>query len=450
MMKKVTTITIVCLTILAVIVIGITHGKTPTDSANQRTTIVFWHSMGGKPAAALKQLVAKYNASQSKYTVVPEYQGAYTESLPKYLNVAQSSAAPAIVQAQEIATSTMLATKSTLPMNQLLTEQTTDQIEDNIARYYTVNQQLQAMPFNSSTPVLYYNKGLVEQLGLTPLPQDPSYTDVLNLAKAITDKTGGQTKGMTIEAYDWLFEELTANQNQLLANHDNGRAAGQYATKINLNTPAAKRLMQLMTQAIQDKSFVNYGSGDIAEANQQTAFLAGKLGIFMQSSASTGDLQANAKFKLGVTYVPHADGVPRNGLALGGAALWANKNQPATVKQGTADFLKFMASAKSQAQWRLATGYLAVNKHAKDLPQITTAVAKDPNLGVATQQLATSQKNPVTAGPLVPIMPIARTNMETAMQSIANGAPIDKSLQVAEDATNQALAAYNAANHLKK
>ncbi|GHC26750.1 extracellular solute-binding protein [Leuconostoc lactis] len=155
MMKKVTTITIVCLTILAVIVIGITHGKTPTASANQRTTIVFWHSMCGKPAAALKQLVAKYNASQSKYTVVPEYQGAYTESLPKYLNVAQSSAAPAIVQAQEIATSTMLATKSTLPMNQLLTAQTTDQIEDNIARYYTVNQQLQAMPFNSSTPVLY-------------------------------------------------------------------------------------------------------------------------------------------------------------------------------------------------------------------------------------------------------------------------------------------------------
>ena len=58
--------------------------------------------MGGKPAAALKQLVAKYNASQSKYTVVPEYQGAYTESLPKYLNVAQSSAAPAIVQAKKL------------------------------------------------------------------------------------------------------------------------------------------------------------------------------------------------------------------------------------------------------------------------------------------------------------------------------------------------------------
>lgn len=110
MMKKIATIIIVSLTFLVAIVLGVAHGKTPTASANQRTTIVFWHSMGGKPAAALKQLVAQYNASQDKYTVVPEYQGAYTESLPKYLNVANSSAAPAIVQAQEIATSTMLST----------------------------------------------------------------------------------------------------------------------------------------------------------------------------------------------------------------------------------------------------------------------------------------------------------------------------------------------------
>lgn len=450
MIKKLTTVAIVSFTLLVVILMGISHWETKTASASQRTTIIFWHSMGGKPAAALKQLVAKYNAAQDKYTVVPEYQGAYTESLPKYLNVANSSAAPAIVQAQEIATSTMLSTHSTIPMSQLLAKQTTDQIEDNIARYYTVNQQLQAMPFNSSTPVLYYNKNLVEKLGLTPLPEDPSYSDVLNLAKALTEKTGGQTKGMTIEAYGWLFEELTANQNQMLANHDNGRAAGQYATKINIDTHAAKRLMQFMTQAIHDKSFVNYGSGDVAEANQQTAFLAGKVGIFMQSSASTGDLQTNATFKLGVTYLPHADGIARNGLALGGAALWANKNQSATIKKGVADFMQFMSSAPSQAQWRLATGYLAVNKNAKNLPQITAAVAKDPNLGVATKQLATSQKNSVTAGPLVPILPIERTNVETAMQSIANGADIDRSLKVAEDATNQALASYNAANHMKK
>ncbi|MCT3056572.1 ABC transporter substrate-binding protein [Leuconostoc citreum] len=449
MKKKYVMSLIAIVLMISIVLLGMSRLSRPV-SANQRTTMVFWHSMGGKPADALKKLVAKYNASQTKYTVVPQYQGAYTESLPKYINVANSSAAPAIVQAQEIATSTMLSTKSTEPVSRLLDSQVINQIEDNIARYYTVDNQLQSLPFNSSTPVLYYNKSLVEKLGLKPLPEDPSYQDILNLAQAITEKTNHQTKGMTIEAYGWLFEELTANQNQLLANHDNGRESGQYATKININTPAARRLMTFMKQAIQDKSFVSYGSGDIAEANQQTAFLAGKLGMFMQSSASTGDLQANAKFKLGVTYVPHADDIARNGLTLGGASLWVNKHQTTATKEGVTDFLKFMSSAQSQAQWQLATGYLAVNKNAKALPQVTSAIAKDPNLGVATKQLETSKKNSVTAGPLVPILPIERTNVETAMQSIVNGADIEKSLQTAEDATNKALASYNSANHMQK
>ncbi len=57
--------------------------------------------MGSKPAAALKQLVAKYNLTK-QIRLYRNIKGAYTESLPKYLNVAQSSAAPAIVQAQKL------------------------------------------------------------------------------------------------------------------------------------------------------------------------------------------------------------------------------------------------------------------------------------------------------------------------------------------------------------
>ncbi len=77
-------------------------------------------------------------------------------------------------------------------------------------------------------------------------------------------------RGWRLKRTVWLFEELTANQNQLLTNHDNGRAAGQYTTKINLNTPAAKRLMQFMTQAIQ--MIICELRVPCAEADQQTAF----------------------------------------------------------------------------------------------------------------------------------------------------------------------------------
>ncbi len=93
MMKKVTTITIVCLT-FGCVGIGITHGKdTSSQYGPTHNHCVFWHSMGGKPYCFEAINWPKYNASKAN-TVVPNIQGA--ESLPKYLNVAQSSAAPAI------------------------------------------------------------------------------------------------------------------------------------------------------------------------------------------------------------------------------------------------------------------------------------------------------------------------------------------------------------------
>ena len=39
-----------------------------------------------------------------------------------------------------------------------------NQIEPNLAAYYTIDGKLNSMPFNSSTPLLYYNKDMFEKL----------------------------------------------------------------------------------------------------------------------------------------------------------------------------------------------------------------------------------------------------------------------------------------------
>lgn len=419
-----------------------------TSAADQRIKIVYWHSMAGAPQIALNKLVAQYNKSQTKYQIVPEYQGAYPESLPKYLNVASSNVAPTIIQAQEIATSALIKSNATQPVQDFIDQEQydTSDLEPGILQYYTVNHKLRSMPFNSSVPVLYYNKSLVKKLGLDPLPVDPTYNDITKLAQAITQKTNHKTKGMTLEAYGWLFEELTANQNAQLANYQNGRAPGKYATKLNIATPAAIKTMNWAKTNIANGSFANYGAGTVAETNQLASFLSNKVGMFMQSSASISDIQSGAKFDVGVTYLPHPDDTPRNGLPIGGASLWITKSKSSAQKAGAWDFLKFLATAKAQAQWRLETGYLAINKKAQNEPKVVAAVKKNPNLAVPTQQLETSKQNVVTQGPLVPILPIERANVEAAMQAIYGGADVVKSLKTAEKATNTALAAYNDAN----
>ena len=42
------------------------------------------------------------------------------------------------------------------------------QLEENILNYYKVDGELYSMPFNSSTPVMVYNKDAFKEAGLDP------------------------------------------------------------------------------------------------------------------------------------------------------------------------------------------------------------------------------------------------------------------------------------------
>ena len=50
------------------------------------------------------------------------------------------------------------------------TAMTTSNIVPNIAAYYTIDDQLYSMPFNTSTPILYYNKDMFDAAGITEVP----------------------------------------------------------------------------------------------------------------------------------------------------------------------------------------------------------------------------------------------------------------------------------------
>ena len=41
-------------------------------------------------------------------------------------------------------------------------------IEPAVAQYYTVNNKLYSMPFNSSAPVMYFDKNAFKEAGLDP------------------------------------------------------------------------------------------------------------------------------------------------------------------------------------------------------------------------------------------------------------------------------------------
>ena len=96
--------------------------------------------------------------------IVPEYKGQYTETMTAALFAIRTGAHPAIVQVNEVATATMMAAKgATYPVYQLMREQGAafdpSAYLPAVAGYYTdAAGNMLSLPFNASTPILYYNK----------------------------------------------------------------------------------------------------------------------------------------------------------------------------------------------------------------------------------------------------------------------------------------------------
>ncbi|MGG1691802.1 ABC transporter substrate-binding protein [Heyndrickxia ginsengihumi] len=420
-----------------------------TTKENGRVVVTFWHSMSGEPEKTLNKIVDEYNHSQNKVLVKAEFQGDYTESLPKYQSVGGTDKAPTIVQVQEIGTKAMINSGFIEPVQKFIDRDKydTSQLEKNILNYYTVDHKLYSMPFNSSTPVLYYNEDALKKAGVQINPKDVTFEQIEEDAKKITQSSNGKMKGFALQPYGWLFEELMANQGSLLVNKHNGHSGTP--TKAVFNNQAGENILKWAHNMINDKTFADYGTGTTAADDMTAGFLAGKVGMFLQSSASIRDVVNNAKFKVGVAYLPHPENIKRNGVAIGGASLWLSKGKSSEEQKAAWDFMKYLASPHVQAEWHVGTGYFAINSQAYKDPIVKSAYQKIPQLQVSVQQLQSTISSPVTQGALMQSLPEERTAVETAMESVYNGEDISKALDKAVKTTNSAIEKANQANGMK-
>src|SRR5436190_12654822 len=130
------------------------------------TDILWWHAMSGELGRQLEKLAADFNASQSEYRIVPSYKGSYSETVTAAIFAFRSRSQPAIVQVNEIATATMMAAKgATYPVYELMRDQaetfSPTAYLPAITGYYTdASGNMLSFPFNTSTPILYYNKDM--------------------------------------------------------------------------------------------------------------------------------------------------------------------------------------------------------------------------------------------------------------------------------------------------
>jgi sn-glycerol 3-phosphate transport system substrate-binding protein len=189
--------------------------------------IQWWHAMPGELGREVARLAADFNAAQSDYRVVPVYKGLYTETMTAALFAVRSGRHPAIVQAAEVATATMMAAKdSVYPVFELMRNQRVafdrNAYLPAIASYYADRHgNLLSFPFNSSTPILYYNKDQFRLAGLDPDKPPRTWPEVETAAQALRAKN--IPCGFTTAWPSWInIENFSAFHNLPIATLDNG------------------------------------------------------------------------------------------------------------------------------------------------------------------------------------------------------------------------------------
>jgi sn-glycerol 3-phosphate transport system substrate-binding protein len=352
------------------------------------TDINWWHAMSGQLGRQVERLAADFNASQSEYRVVPAYKGNYTETVTAAIFAFRSRSQPAIVQVNEIGTATMMAAKGAIyPVFELMRDEqepfTPSAYLPAVTGYYAdLGGNLLSFPFNSSTPILYYNKNMFRDAGLDPDVAPKTWPEIAVAAKKLRER--GAVCGFTTSWPSWIHvENFSAFHNLPLATRENGFAGLDAALTFN-NATVVRHVAQLAEwQAT--KIFDYSGRAQIAEPRFQN----GECGIFIGSSATRADIKANSKFDVGygmLPYWPDVAGAPQN-TTIGGATLWVLRDRPKAEYKGVAKFFSFLSKPEVQAAWHQNTGYLPITRAAFDLTRSQGFYDRNPGASISIEQI---------------------------------------------------------------
>jgi sn-glycerol 3-phosphate transport system substrate-binding protein len=137
--------------------------------AQDRVQIEWWHALSGRLGEITQQTIDNFNASQDQYEVVGVNKGGYEETMAAMVAAYRVGQQPTLLQAAERGFMTMLNSGAIVPVNEVMASQGYDTDWGDfiapVASFYVVDGEPAALPFNSSTPIFWFNQDIFTQAG---------------------------------------------------------------------------------------------------------------------------------------------------------------------------------------------------------------------------------------------------------------------------------------------
>lgn len=418
--------------------------------AQDTITIVFSHAFTDENRSSWVQEVADaYMEANPNVQIELRTNPSYRDTLNSAFLGAQQGEAPHIVQVFEVGSQEAFDSGVFIPVSSVASEEQLAGLEDivePVRNYYSLGDEQWSLPWNSSNPVLYYNKTLWEAAGLTEEDVPQTYGEVL----AVCETVMGQQEELGVQAcmgwnmHSWFVEQWVAQQGALLANNDNGRT--DRPDDVLLDSDAMLNIFNWWSEMAENGYYAYTGS--LEDWNGSDALFTGQQVIMHVTS--TADLvninnaAVENGFELGTGLLPIADDAERNGVVVGGASIWLTDGHPQEELEAAVDFMLFLGNTENGVTWHQRTGYFPIRLSSIDQLEAEGWFDENPAFRTAFEQLTSTQTNYATAGAILGTFLETRTIIEEAAQAVVDaGVDPAEALAEADMLADEALALYN-------
>ena len=219
---------------------------TRSPTSTEPVELTFWYGLQTEVETHLAALTEQYHAQQDKVRVTLENQVGSKETFDKYVQSSQDGR-PDLVLLPEYVVQQMADGGTVIPIGACIEESGYDTsafLAGALEAYRTGGVQW-SMPFNVSTPVLFFNERTFEAAGLDITNPPVSLEQLRQASQTIVD-AGAATYGIALDSGvdsggAWFLEQWFAKAGQLYADNGNGRLAR--ATRVLFNGPAGVELL---------------------------------------------------------------------------------------------------------------------------------------------------------------------------------------------------------------
>jgi len=345
-----------------------------------RIVVTFWYAYGDLVRKVLLELVARYNASQSRVLVEAVHQGDYYECLAKLRTALAAGAAPTLSHVVcEIVP--YLARAGVLESLDGYEGAGAIPFVPALAQSGTFagggSQPLVAIPFNRSTPIAFANARMLDEAHVVP-PR--TWDELVDTAHALTRRNaaGDARWGYEVPISWWYWVAMV------------GQGAGRLVEpdgRVSLGGEAGERALRFWQRLVRDEKVMRPPPGRDYQAWQSSneSFLQGRIATMWSSTAYVRYLEDNARFPVIAAPLPRDR---RASVPTGGTMFVLMQSAPPEEKQAAWDFVRWMCDADQTITWSTRTGYMPVTRPAVERLFERGWYEHHPNDRVAYDQLA--------------------------------------------------------------